>query len=110
VTFSDIRDFNRSSLISNLRIFASTYTDALISQVAPAVPASAPTLARSGSTGTSSTTGTVPPGVPEWQASPFLSYDFGRRGAGYGPLVGLRHVRMDEIYPCDVKIHRTMER
>lgn len=70
-------------------IFAGTYTDALITQGAPAVPASAPTLTRLGSTGTPSTTGTVPLGVPEWQASGFLSYDFGRGGAGEGPLGGL---------------------
>lgn len=70
-------------------IFAGTYTDALITQGAPAVPASAPTLTRLGSTGTPSTTGTVPLGVPEWQASGFISYDFGRDGAGEGPLGGL---------------------
>ncbi len=70
-------------------IFAGTYTDALITQGAPAVPASAPTLTRLGSTGTPSTTGTVPLGVPEWQASAFLSYDFGRGGAVEGPLGGL---------------------
>lgn len=70
-------------------IFAGSYTDALITQGAPAVPASAPTLTRLGTTGTPSTTGTVPLGVPEWQASAFLSYDFGRGGAGEGPLSGL---------------------
>lgn len=70
-------------------IFAGTYTDALITQGAPAVPAAAPTLTRLGTTGTPSTTGTVPLGVPEWQASAFLSYDFGRGGAADTPLGGL---------------------
>ena len=70
-------------------VFAGTYTDALITQGAPAVPASAPTPTRLGTTGMPSTTGTVPLGVPEWQASAFLSYDFGRGGAGDGPLGGL---------------------
>lgn len=70
-------------------IFAGTYTHALITQGAPAVPAAAPTLTRLGTTGTPSTTGTVPLGVPEWQASAFLSYDFGRGGAADTPLGGL---------------------
>lgn len=70
-------------------VFAGTYTDALITQGAPAVPPVAPTSSRLGSTGTPSTTGTVPLGVPEWQASAFLSYDFGKGGAGQQPLGGL---------------------
>lgn len=70
-------------------IFAWTYTDALITQGAPAVAPVAPTATRLGSNGTPSTTGTVPLGVPEWQASAFLSYDFGKAGAGEQPLGGL---------------------
>lgn len=70
-------------------IFAGTYTDPLITQGAPAVPAAAPTPTRLGTTGIPSTTGTVPLGVPEWQASAFLSYDFGRGGAEESALGGL---------------------
>ena len=70
-------------------IFAGTYADAKITQGTPAVPAVAPTLTRLGTSGTPSTTGTPALGVPEWQASAFLSYDFGRGGAGEGPLGGL---------------------
>ena len=70
-------------------IFAGTYTDALITQGAPAVPAAAPTLVKLGTTGTPSTTGTVPLGVPKWQASAFASYDFGKRNAGR-PIGGLK--------------------
>ncbi len=70
-------------------IFAGTYTDALITQGAPAVPAALPTLTRLGTTGIPSTTGTVPLGVPKWQASAFLSYDFGKGAAGDRPLGGL---------------------
>jgi iron complex outermembrane recepter protein len=70
-------------------VFAGTYTDALITQGTPSVPAAAPTVTRLGTAGTPSTTGTVPLGVPEWQASAFLSYDFGRGGAGEKPLGGL---------------------
>ena len=70
-------------------IFAGTYTDAEITQGTPAVPAAAPTLTRLGTTGTPTTTGTPALGVPKWQASAFLSYDFGRGGAGDAPLGGL---------------------
>ena len=70
-------------------IFAGTYADALITQGAPAAPRVIPTLTRLGSSGTPSTTGTVPLGVPKWQASAFLSYDFGKGGAGERPLGGL---------------------
>ncbi len=71
-------------------IFAGTYTDALITQGVPATPARAPTATTLGTTGTPTTTGTVPLGVPKWQASAFLSYDFGRAGAGETPLGGLQ--------------------
>ncbi|WP_380876581.1 ligand-gated channel [Sphingomonas sp. DBB INV C78] len=70
-------------------IFAGTYTDAVITQGTPAVPAAASTLTRLGTTGIPSTTGTKALGVPEWQASAFLSYDFGKGGAGEQPLGGL---------------------
>lgn len=70
-------------------IFAGTYADAEITQGTPAVAAVAPTPIRLGSSGTPSTTGTPALGVPEWQASAFLSYDFGKAGAGEGPLGGL---------------------
>lgn len=70
-------------------IFAGTHTDAVITQGTPAVAAVAPTLTRLGTTGTPTTTGTAALGVPNWQASAFLSYDFGRGGAGDAPLGGL---------------------
>jgi len=70
-------------------IFAGSYTDAVITQGTPAVPAVAPTLTRLGTSGTPTTTGTPALGVPKWQASAFLSYDFGRGGAADAPLGGL---------------------
>lgn len=71
-------------------IFAGTYTDALITQGAPAVPAAAATATSLGTNGIPTTTGTVPLGVPKWQASAFLSYDFGKGGVGKTPLGGLQ--------------------
>jgi iron complex outermembrane receptor protein len=70
-------------------ILAGTYADARITQGTPAIPAAAPTPTRLGTTGTPSTTDTPALGVPKWQASAFVSYDFGRGGAGEGPLGGL---------------------
>jgi len=56
---------------------AGTYTDAEIAQGAPA----------SGITPT--TTGTRPLGTPEWTASSFLSFDFGRSELSEGAIAGL---------------------
>lgn len=79
----------RGELMPGLNlIFAGTYSDPLITQGAPAVPAAAPTATRLGTTGIPSTTGTVPLGIPEWQASSFLSYDFAD-SAGDTALGGL---------------------
>lgn len=63
---------------------AASYTDAIITQRAPAVPASAT------NSGTPATTETRQLGVPEWGASTFVSYDLGRAGAAGGLLAGLR--------------------
>lgn len=71
-------------------IFAGSYTDAVITQGTPAVPATAPTLTRLGTSGTPSTTGTPALGVPKWQASTFLSYDFGANKDRQGGLAGLK--------------------
>jgi iron complex outermembrane receptor protein len=65
-------------------VAAASYTDAIITQGAPAVPATAT------NTGTPTTTGTRQLGVPEWGASTFITYDLGRAGAASGPLAGLR--------------------
>ena len=65
-------------------VVAAAYTDAIITQGAPAV---APTAT---SSGTPTTTGTRQLGTPEWAASTFLSYDFGKSGRIVGPLGGLR--------------------
>lgn len=65
-------------------VAAASYTDAIITQGAPAVPASAT------NSGTPSTTGTRQLGVPEWGASTFVSYDLGRAGAASEALAGLR--------------------
>jgi iron complex outermembrane recepter protein len=70
-------------------IFAGTYMDALITQGTPAVAAVAPTATRLGTSGTPTTTGTIPLGTPEWMASAFLSYDFARGGAAETPIGGL---------------------
>lgn len=72
-------------------IFAGSYTDAIITQGTPAV---APTAT---SAGTPSTTGTRQLGTPEWQASGFVSYNFGKAGAqsaigGLEVGAGLRYV------------------
>lgn len=64
-------------------IAAASYTDAIITQGAPAVAAT-PTA-----TLIPSTTGTRQLGVPEWAASTFLSYDF-ERGGTSGALGGLQ--------------------
>lgn len=63
-------------------IFAGAYTDAIITQGAPAV---APTATNSG---TPTTTGTRQLGTPEWQLSSFLSWDLGKAGTA-GPAGGL---------------------
>ncbi|MDQ0251885.1 iron complex outermembrane receptor protein [Sphingomonas kyeonggiensis] len=65
-------------------VAAAAYTDAIITQGAPAV---APTATNSG---TPTTTGTRQLGTPEWTASTFLSYDFGKSGRIAGPLSGLK--------------------
>jgi iron complex outermembrane receptor protein len=65
-------------------VAAVSYTDAIITQGAPAVPATAT------NSGTPTTTGTRQLGVPKWGASTFVSYDLGRAGRGAGPAAGLR--------------------
>lgn len=65
-------------------ILAGSYTEAIITQGTPAI---APTAINSG---TPTTTGTRQLGTPEWLASGFISYDFGRNAAITGPLGGLK--------------------
>lgn len=65
-------------------VAAASYTDAIITQGAPAVRASAT------NSGTPTTTGTRQLGVPKWGASTFISYDLGRGGRVSGPAAGLR--------------------
>jgi iron complex outermembrane receptor protein len=65
-------------------VAAASYTDAIITQGAPAV---APTATNSG---TPTTTGTRQLGVPKWGASTFVSYDLARAGRASGPTAGLR--------------------
>jgi iron complex outermembrane receptor protein len=64
-------------------VVALSYTDAIITQGTPAI---APTATNSG---TPTTTGTRQLGTPEWAASSFLSYDFGKSGKTSGALAGL---------------------
>ncbi len=64
-------------------IAAASYTDSFITQGALAV---APTATSNGSP---TTTGTRSLGTPEWTASTFLSYDFGKRETVSGALAGL---------------------
>jgi len=64
-------------------VAAASYTDAIITQGTPAIPATAT------NSGTPTTTGTRQLGTPEWSASTFLSYDFGKSGKAVGALVGL---------------------
>lgn len=61
-------------------ILAAAYTDAILTQGAPALPPTAT------SNGTPSTTGTRQLGTPEWQASTFLAYDLAK--AGHEGLAG----------------------
>jgi iron complex outermembrane receptor protein len=63
-------------------IVAASYTDAIITQGTKATAATATVGA------VPSTTGTRQLGTPEWLASGFVSYDFGRNAAG--PLGGLK--------------------
>ncbi|MCW4462966.1 TonB-dependent siderophore receptor [Sphingomonas sp. BT-65] len=65
-------------------VLAGSYTDAIITQGVPAIPANATTGA------VPTTTGTRQLGTPEWLASSFVSYDFGRNAAVTGPLGGLK--------------------
>lgn len=65
-------------------VAAASYTDAIITQGAPAV---APTATNSG---TPTTTGTRQLGVPKWGASTFVSYDLAKAGRASGPTAGLR--------------------
>lgn len=64
-------------------ILAGSYTDAIVSQGTPAIAATATAGA------VPTTTGTRQLGTPEWLASGFISYDFGRNAAVTGPLAGL---------------------
>lgn len=63
-------------------VAAASYTDAIITQGTPAIPATAT------NSGTPTTTGTRQLGTPKWNASTFLSYDFGKSGAASGALAG----------------------
>lgn len=63
-------------------VAALSYTDVVVTQGTPAVPAT-PT-----NSGTPSTTGTQLLGAPKWLGSTFLSYDLGKGGLA-GPLGGL---------------------
>lgn len=65
-------------------VAAASYTDAIVTQGAPAVPATAT------NSGTPTTTGTQQLGVPKWAASTFVSYDLGRAGRASGAWAGLR--------------------
>jgi len=65
-------------------ILAGSYTDAIITQGTPAIASTAT------NSGTPTTTGTRQLGTPEWLASGFVSYDFGRNNAVAGPLGGLK--------------------
>ncbi|WP_423602050.1 TonB-dependent siderophore receptor [Sphingomonas sp. MS122] len=64
-------------------VFAGSYTDAIITQGTPAIRANASTGA------VPTTTGTRQLGTPEWLASGFVSYDFGRNASVTGALGGL---------------------
>lgn len=65
-------------------ILAGSYTDAIIARGTPAIAATA----TSGPVPT--TTGTRQLGTPEWLASGFVSYDFGRNATVTGPVGGLK--------------------
>jgi iron complex outermembrane recepter protein len=65
-------------------ILAGSYTDAIITQGTKAQAATATVGA------VPTTTGTRQLGTPEWLASGFVSYDFGRNAAVTGPLGGLK--------------------
>ncbi len=64
-------------------VAAASYTDAIITQGAPSIPATAT------NSGTPTTTGTRQLGTPKWNASTFLSYDFNKSDKASGPLAGL---------------------
>lgn len=65
-------------------IVAASYTDAIITQGTKATAATATVGA------VPTTTGTRQLGTPEWLASGFVSYDFGRNAGVTGPLGGLK--------------------
>lgn len=65
-------------------ILTGSYTDAIITQGTKAQAATATVGA------VPTTTGTRQLGTPEWLASGFVSYDFGRNAAVTGPLGGLK--------------------
>ncbi len=65
-------------------ILAGSYTDAIITQGTKEIPATTTAGA------VPTTTGTRQLGTPEWLASGFVSYDFGRNAAAAGPLGGLK--------------------
>lgn len=65
-------------------IVAASYTDAIITQGTRATAATATVGA------VPTTTGTRQLGTPEWLASGFVSYDFGRNAGVTGPLGGLK--------------------
>lgn len=74
----------RGEVIPGFDIVATaSYTDAIITEGTPAI---APTATNSG---TPTTTGTRQLGTPKWNASSFLSYDFGKAQNVAGALSGL---------------------
>jgi iron complex outermembrane receptor protein len=74
----------RGEVSPGLNIIATaSYTDAIITQGAPAI---APTAT---SNGAPSTTGTRQLGTPKWEASTYVSYDLKQSGRFSGPLSGL---------------------
>ncbi|PZQ65422.1 MAG: TonB-dependent siderophore receptor [Phenylobacterium zucineum] len=75
----------RGEIAPGLNVVAALgYTDAIITQGAPAVAATAT------NSGTPTSTGTRQLGVPKWGGSTFISYDLGKAGKASGPAAGLR--------------------
>lgn len=74
----------RGEVIPGFDIVATaSYTDAVITEGTPAIAATAT------NSGTPTTTGTRQLGTPKWNASTFLSYDFGKANNAAGALSGL---------------------
>ncbi|WP_426387749.1 TonB-dependent siderophore receptor [Sphingobium sp. R-21] len=74
----------RGEVIPGFDIVATaSYTDAIITEGTPAIAATAT------NSGTPTTTGTRQLGTPKWNASTFLTYNFGRAHKAAGALSGL---------------------